>query len=85
MTIEQQRRRIDLKLTSLLNKRQTWVTAQDISKLTEWDGNWLRRARERNYLKFRQRTGKSFEYLLETLPEQFIILRITESSSPDKD
>ena len=72
MTTEQHILRIDRKLTALLNTKQTWVTAQEISKLTGWDGNALRRARERKYLEYKQRTAKSFVYLLESLPNQFI-------------
>ncbi len=72
MTTEQHILRIDRKLTALLSTKQTWVTAQEISKLTGWDGNALRRARERKYLEYKQRTAKSFVYLLESLPNQFI-------------
>lgn len=72
MTTEQHILRIDRKLTALLSTKQTWVTAQEISKLTGWDGNGLRRARERKYLEYKQRTAKSFVYLLESLPNQFI-------------
>ena len=64
--------RIDKKLTALLNQKETWVTAQEITRLTGWDGNGLRRARERNYLRYKQKTAKSFVYLLESLPNQFI-------------
>ena len=72
MTTEQHILRIDRKLTALLSTKQTWVTAQEISKLTGWDGNALRRARGRKYLEYKQKTAKSFVYLLESLPNQFI-------------
>ena len=63
---------MNARLATLLAQKQTWVTAQEISKLTGWDGNALRRARERKYLEYKQRTAKSFVYLLESLPNQFI-------------
>ena len=60
MTTEQHILRIDRKLTALLSTKQTWVTAQEISKLTGWDGNALRRARERKYLEYKQRPLNHF-------------------------
>jgi len=75
MTTEQHILRIDRKLTALLNKekpKETWVMAEEIRTLTGWDAKTLRRARRLNYLSYRKRTAKSFVYLLESLPNQFI-------------
>lgn len=73
MNIEATITRMDAKLTSLLQKtnKQTWVKVSWITDLTGWDGQKMRQAREDGLIIFRK-NDKGFEYLLESLPEQFI-------------
>jgi hypothetical protein len=65
-------KRIDSKLTALLNqpKKQTWVGVAVIKELTGWEGREkLRWARDNNLVVFDKTKG----YLLESIPELFII------------
>jgi hypothetical protein len=50
---------------------ETWVKAKAIIDLTGWDGEGMRIARERGYIKFKEEKPRVFEYLLESLPPQF--------------
>ena len=66
-------KRIDRKLTTLLNqpKKQTWVGVAVIKEVTGWDGREkLRWARDNNLVVF----DKSKGYLLESIPQQFLIV-----------
>lgn len=75
LEIKRTQARIDSKLTTLLNKtpRQTWVKVTFIQDLTGWTAERLRQARNEKIIQYRETSTKSFEYLLESLPEQFII------------
>lgn len=53
--------------------KQTWVSASWITGLTGWDRNQMRRAREQNIIEFRTKDTGSFEYLLQSLDEKFIV------------
>lgn len=65
--------RINAKLAHISQKqsRQTWVKPKWITDLTGWGSEKLRQAREENLIQHR-RAGKNFEYLLESIPDQFI-------------
>lgn len=66
--------RIDSKLTTLLGmrKKQTWVKVHFIQDLTGWTAERFRQARDGGVIEFRKTAANGFEYLLESLPEQFI-------------
>ncbi|HVX28436.1 MAG TPA: hypothetical protein VHB70_18960 [Parafilimonas sp.] len=71
--VEQYLKRIDQKLTLLINEkpRKTWVGASVISDLTGWHDHALQKARRNNVIESRM-NGNRFEYCLESLPAMFI-------------
>ena len=73
--IKRTQARIDSKLTVLLNKapKETWVRVSFITDLTGWEGEKMRQAREQGIIKYKRAQSGGFIYLLESLPEQFII------------
>lgn len=78
MSLEAKVTRIEAKLSRLLDRtsRETWVKSHWITELTGWDWKKMNQARRDNLIKFRQ-NGKRYEYLLESVPEQFIIKKAT--------
>ena len=73
-SLEKRLDRIDQKLTTLLGqaKKQTWVKVSFITDLTGWNREKLRQARDQKIITYRK-GNNGFEYLLESLPEVFII------------
>jgi hypothetical protein len=71
--IKREFERINQKLTALLTKekKETWVKSTEIIKLTGWDKERMRQARENGYVKVK-RDKKGIFYSLESLPEIFI-------------
>lgn len=76
---------IDRKLTILYNKEigeekvkasVTWVTGAEIMKVTGWDANGMRRAREYHYLRYKKLKGGTWRYILESVPERFLIHQV---------
>lgn len=53
-------------------KRQTWVKASDIKRLTGWDKEKMRRNREAGLLIMRKHKERGIEYLLESVNPVFI-------------
>lgn len=72
-TTEKFLKRIDEKLTALLNasKKKTWVRATVITELTGWDKEGMRKARRYNIIETRKKENV-LEYCLESLPQMFI-------------
>ena len=66
--------RVDAKLTTLLNKpkKETWVSVRFIQDLTGWDGLTLFEVRKQNIITHRKNKNGGYEYLLESIPDQFI-------------
>lgn len=74
--------RIDKKLTELLNRsdkpeiteaKQTWVKVSFIIMSTGWDKQKLYLARQQGVIRYRKTKEKGIEYLLESIPPQFLI------------
>lgn len=74
--------RIDKKLTALLNKpekeihvqaKETWVKVSFVVMLTGWNKKKLYQARQQGLIEYRKTKEKGFEYLVESIPEQFLI------------
>jgi hypothetical protein len=74
--------RIDKKLTALLNKKetpliseakQTWVKVSFVVMLTGWNKRKLYQARQQGLIVYRKTVEKGFEYLVESIPEQFLL------------
>lgn len=65
--------RLNTKLTTLLGekKRTTWIKASDVVKLTKWDKNKMRTARECGTIVYKKEDGH-FLYSLESIPQVFI-------------
>lgn len=53
--------------------KETWVGVGAVTELTGWEGEKLRWARNNNLIKFDKEKG----YLLESIPELFIIKKQT--------
>lgn len=51
--------------------KQTWVKAKEIMDITGWDAEGMRKARELGYVSFREPRPKVYEYLLESLSDDF--------------
>ena len=87
MTDQQEKllRRIDSKLTELLNKpeKQTWVSVRFIQDLTGWNGNRMFFVRQQNVIKYRKNENNGYEYLLESIPEQFLLKNKSVSDSSE--
>lgn len=65
--------RIDEKLTTLLGrKKETWVGPRWLTKLTGWNNEDLRQAREQNIVEYKASEGGGWLYRLESVPEAFI-------------
>lgn len=68
-------KRIDTKLSHLLQRKEekaTWVKSTFITQITGWDKHKMRSARNQNIIQWKK-TETGFWYLLESVPEQFII------------
>ena len=74
MTPEQEKlmKRLDSKLTYLINKKKTWVKVIVIMKLTGWDSEFMRLARESKLVEWRK-NGNTIEYCVESLDPMFLI------------
>lgn len=72
--IETMLKRIDKKLSTLLTEKKAiqWVKAGEVSKLTGWNKEGMRRARERKYVMFEKRAD-GFWYNLNSIAEIFLI------------
>ncbi len=71
-------RKVDIMYTREMGQEKvkdtkTWVTGKEIMKVTGWDTNAMRRAREYHWLKFKKEKKGTWRYLLESLPDRFII------------
>jgi hypothetical protein len=63
-------------LTDLLIKaktKETWVGPSWIMELTGWDKVKLRKARDQGIIKFAQKNSGAILYVLESIPEVFIL------------
>jgi hypothetical protein len=52
---------------------QTWVKPSWITYLTGWNGEKMRQARQSGLIKFRSNGSGSYEYLVQSIPDQFLI------------
>ena len=68
------------KLTLILNKpkKQTWVSVRFIQDLTCWNGTKLFEVRRQNLVEHRKNKNGGYEYLLESIPEQFLLKNISD-------
>ena len=80
MTDQQEKllKRIDHKLTQLLNREEvhkeaTWVSVRFIQDLTGWNGTKLFEVRKQGIVQHRKNKAGGYEYMLESIPEQFLI------------
>lgn len=76
ITVEQRLDTIEKKIDRLLRERRqnstpTWVKVGLITKLTGWDHEGMRKARENGLVRFRKSNG-GFLYHMESIPEQFL-------------
>ena len=62
--------------------QQHWVTAYFIRDLTGWELNKLRQAREQGLIQAR-RVGNSVQYLVQSIPEQFLINKAEKPATSD--
>jgi hypothetical protein len=71
--IKQQFELINRKLNQLAagQRKEHWVSVSWIQKITGWDKEDLKRARDQKIIEFK-REGKDWLYLLESIPEQFL-------------
>lgn len=53
-------------------KDEKWVSAYWIQDVTGWDSEKLLVARRQNLIKFRRKGKQGVEYLLSSIPDQFI-------------
>lgn len=67
--------RIYTKVSQLVDKqkKETWVGPRWLTKLTGWNNEDLRQAREQNIVVYKASEGGGWLYQLESVPEQFII------------
>jgi hypothetical protein len=67
--------RIERKISMLIAEKKTerWVKVSVIQKVTGWDSEWLKKARANGLVKYRKNDKRVFEYLLESIPEVYII------------
>lgn len=73
-TIRKQNERIERKLSLIMTEKKAiqWVKAHVVTKLTIWDREALRRARERKYVVFEKRVD-GFWYSLNSIADHFFI------------
>jgi len=69
--------RRDVKILRNLVEKQNpdehWVPATYITDLTGWKAEDMRRVRRQNLIKHKRNAESNWVYLLESLPQQFII------------
>lgn len=53
--------------------KQNWVSVSWITSITGWNGEKLRQAREQGIVQFRDKSTGGYEYLLQSVPDQFLI------------
>lgn len=72
---KQQFERLNKKLNQLIEqtKKATWVGPRMIVKLTGWNNEGLRQARQRNIVEHRRAATGGWEYRLESIPETLLI------------
>lgn len=78
--ILKQQKSMSEKLTLLLNKprKQTWVSVRFIQDLTGWNGTKLFEVRRQNIVEHRKNKAGGYEYLLESIPEEFLLKNISD-------
>jgi hypothetical protein len=66
--------RIDKKLNAMAaaNRKDTWLPPGWVTKLTGWNREELRQARENKIVEYKASPGGGWLYKLESIPEQFI-------------
>jgi len=71
--------RVDEKLSRVLQqqRKETWVKVSWIVDLTGWSREKLRQARNHGIITYRKTEQRGIEYLLESVPEPFIIKKQT--------
>jgi predicted secreted hydrolase len=71
--------RINKKLNSLAGEKkdEKWVSAYWIIEATGWDENKLQIARRQKLITFRRKGKQGVEYLLSSIPDQFLIKKQT--------
>lgn len=68
-----------LKIIASQNRpKQNWVSAKWILKLTGWNSKELASAREQEIVEYRDNETGGYEYLLQSVPEEF---RINKTNS----
>jgi hypothetical protein len=67
-----------LELNNRLITKKTWVKVGWIVYLTGWNLNKMRQARDQGLIQFRKTKEGTYEYLLESIPEQFIIKKVSQ-------
>jgi hypothetical protein len=61
----------ELRVAKNTPAKETWVKASRIVELTGWDWKGLQYARNNNLVKYRQLAPKVYEYLLESIADDF--------------
>jgi hypothetical protein len=71
---KQQFELINRKLNALAagQRKETWVSVIWIQKITGWNKEDLKRARDQKIIEYK-REGKDWLYLLESVPDRFLI------------
>lgn len=66
--------RLNRKLNEMaaVQRKETWVSPGWVSKLTGWDREKLRQARDQKIVEVKRSEGGGWLYKLESIPEQFI-------------
>lgn len=59
----------------LHQRKETWVSAYWLKEATGWNPNQIRAARDQGVVITRHNKENSLQYLLESIPEMFIIKR----------
>lgn len=63
-----------LKIIASQNRpKQNWVSAKWILKLTGWNSKELASAREQKIVTYRENSAGTYDYLLQSVPEEFRI------------
>jgi hypothetical protein len=55
---------------------ETWISPTWVMNMTGWNAKKMEQARKQGVVKFREKKSRSFEYLLQSIPEQFIIKKV---------
>lgn len=75
--------RMNSKLSELMRNsdKKTWISVRFIQDLTGWDGIKLFEARKQKIIEYRKNKNGGYEYLLESIPDQFLI-KVNQHEQP---